>query len=574
MNKKVIQRILSYTAHYKIYILLSFLFSIVSVITTLLVPILCGQAIDHMLGAGQVELDAIICIIINLMFLIVITAISRWLQALCNNKITYGVSNELRNELIEHISLLPLEYLDKHPVGDIVSRMIADVDTFTDGLLISFTQLFTGILTIVGTLGFMLCVNFVVTIVVVILTPLSVLIAKYIAKHIYKYFTKQSEDKGKETAYVNEMIDHIQTVHTLGIEEESIHHFSELNKELEDSSLKATFYSSLINPTTRFVNNLIYAVVTLVGALFVLHKQITIGEMSVFLNYASQYAKPFNEISSVYTELQNAIACSERVFDLLDQPIISDDTVRELKASGDIDLNHVDFSYNNQPFIHDLNLHVTSGQRVAIVGKTGCGKTTLINLLMRFYDVNNGSIEVNHENIKEVSRVSLRKQYGMVLQDTWLKQGTIYENITYGKKDVTLEEVIEVAKRSKAHNFIKRLPNGYDTYILENGEGLSTGQKQLLCITRLMLENPSMLILDEATSNIDIRTEMQVQSAFDSLMEGKTTIVVAHRLSTIKNADMIVVMDQGKIVETGNHESLLKLKGYYYNLYNSQFEEA
>ena len=571
MNLPVLKRILNYTKSYSIFILLSFICSAASVVSQLMVPIYTGDAIDVMIGEGKVDFALILNIALLIALMMVITALSQWIMAICNNKITYGVSKDLRNEAFSKMQRLPLSYLDSHPTGDLVSRMIADIDTFSDGLLMGFTQLFTGILTIIGTLGFMLSVNLVITLVVVALTPVSLLVANFIAKHTYKYFKRQTEARGKQTAYINEMIDGMKVVKAFGYEEEGSKQFREYNEELEDASLNAVFYSSLTNPCTRFVNSLVYAAVGFVGALFAINGSITVGQLSIFLSYANQYSKPFNDISSVITELQNAIACADRVFQLLDEEDEIPEKNQILVPDGNVELKHVFFSYSEAPLIEDFNLSVHRGQRIAIVGPTGCGKTTLINLLMRFYDVDQGKIEVSSTDIREVTRHSLRNSYGMVLQDTWIKAGTIRENICYGKKDATDDEMIAAAKASHAHSFIKRLPQGYDTYIQEDGGNISQGQKQLLCITRVMLSLPDLLILDEATSSIDTRTEIRIQRAFNKMMKGRTTFIVAHRLSTIKEADMILVMNQGHIIETGNHEELMKQNGFYANLYNSQF---
>lgn len=574
-NQAVMKRILRFIKPYSPFLIISFVCAAVSVAAQLLVPILCGNAIDYMIGEGRVDFKGVGMIITAIAVATIITAFAQWVMAACNNKITFGVSRDLRNASIHKIQKLPLSYLDSHPSGDLVSRVIADVDTFADGLLMGFTQLFTGVLTIIGTLGFMVSVNPLITLVVVCLTPLSLFVANFIAKHTYHYFRKQTVVRGNQTAYVNEMVEGMKVVQAFGQEEESLEKFDELNEQLRDTSLKAVFFSSLTNPCTRFVNNLVYAAVGLAGALYTVAGGITVGQLSIFLSYANQYSKPFNEISSVVTELQNAIACADRVFQLLDEEdqIKEKDTV--LVSDGHVELENVSFRYvEDRPLIENLSLDVKPGQRIAIVGPTGCGKTTLINLLMRFYDVNGGKIEVSGKDIRDVSRKSLRQNYGMVLQETWLKAGTIRDNIAYGKPDATDEEIIAAAKASHAHSFIKRLPEGYDTKIAEDGGNISQGQKQLLCIARVMLCLPPMLILDEATSSIDTRTEIRIQAAFARMMEGRTSFIVAHRLSTIREADVILVMKDGHIIEQGDHDSLMAQNGFYARLYNSQFEES
>ncbi|MGN0160098.1 MAG: ABC transporter ATP-binding protein [Lachnospiraceae bacterium] len=571
-NSKVLKRILLFTRPYTPFIIISFLCSAISVAAQLLIPILCGNAIDEMIGAGQVNFQGVSTIMITIALATGIAALAQWILAVCNNKITFGVSRDLRNEAIRKIQSLPLSYLDRHPSGDLVSRIIADVDTFSDGLLMGFTQAFTGVLTIIGTLGFMISVNPLVTLVVVCLTPLSLIVANFIAKHTYHHFRRQTAARGEQTSYINEMVEGMKVVQAFGYEEDSLKKFETINDELRDASMKAVFYSSLTNPCTRFVNNLVYAAVGLAGALYTVAGGITIGQLSIFLSYANQYSKPFNDISGVVTELQNAIACAERVFELLDEKEEVPEQDEILKSDGHVKLQDVSFRYvEDRPLIEDFSLDVTPGQRIAIVGPTGCGKTTLINLLMRFYDVNSGSIEVSGKNIQNVTRKSLRSNYGMVLQDTWLKAGTIRENICYGKPDATDEEMIAAAKASHAHSFIKRLPQGYDTVITEDGGNISQGQKQLLCIARVMLCLPPMLILDEATSSIDTRTEIKIQSAFAQMMKGRTSFIVAHRLSTIREADVILVMKDGHIIEQGDHDALMKKNGFYANLYNSQF---
>ena len=574
-NQAVMKRILRFIKPYVPFLIISFVCAAVSVAAQLLVPILCGNAIDFMIGEGKVDFKGVGTIITAIAVATIITAFAQWAMAACNNKITFGVSRDLRNASIHKIQKLPLSYLDAHPSGDLVSRVIADVDTFADGLLMGFTQLFTGVLTIIGTLGFMVSVNPLITLVVVCLTPLSLFVANFIAKHTYHYFRQQTVVRGNQTAYVNEMVEGMKVVQAFGQEEESLEKFDELNEQLRDTSLKAVFFSSLTNPCTRFVNNLVYAAVGLAGALYTVAGGITVGQLSIFLSYANQYSKPFNEISSVVTELQNAIACADRVFQLLDEEDQIKETDTVLVSDGHVELENVSFRYvTDRPLIEHLSLDVKPGQRIAIVGPTGCGQTTLINLLMRFYDVDGGKIEVAGKDIRDVSRKSLRQNYGMVLQETWLKAGTIRENIAYGKPDATDEEIIAAAKASHAHSFIKRLPDGYDTKIAEDGGNISQGQKQLLCIARVMLCLPPMLILDEATSSIDTRTEVRIQAAFARMMEGRTSFIVAHRLSTIREADVILVMKDGHIIEQGNHDSLMAQNGFYAHLYNSQFEET
>ena len=560
---------------YSLFVVCSLIVAAVSVAAQLYIPILCGDAIDLMLGKGNVAFAGVGRIIVEVLVVAVVAAFAQWLLSVCNNRITFSVSRDLRNEALRKIQTLPLSYLDSHPSGDIVSRMVADVDTFADGLLMGFTQLFSGVLTILGTLLFMLSENVVITLVVVCITPLSLLVASFLAKRSYKYFQGQSSVRGEQTALVNEMIEGQKVVQAFGHEAESLDAFDEVNGRLQDVSLKAIFFSSMTNPATRFVNNIVYAGVGLVGALYAVRGGITIGQLSVFLNYANQYTKPFNEISGVVTELQNALACATRVFELLD----ADDQIPEaenaavLQPDGHVQLEDVSFRYlPDRPLIEGLSLDVKPGQRIAIVGPTGCGKTTLINLLMRFYDVNSGSIKVSGTDIRSVTRASLRGSYGMVLQDTWLRAGTVRENIAYGKPDATLDEVVAAAKAAHADSFIRRLPDGYDTVIAEDGGNISQGQKQLLCIARVMLCLPPMLILDEATSSIDTRTEVRIQKAFARMMQGRTSFIVAHRLSTIREADVILVMKDGHIVEQGNHDELLAAGGFYAKLYNSQFE--
>ena len=574
-RKATLTRVLHKIRPYSLFVVCSLIVAAVSVAAQLYIPILCGDAIDLMLGKGNVDFAGVGRIIVEVLVVAVVAAFAQWLLSVCNNRITFSVSRDLRNEALRKIQTLPLSYLDSHPSGDIVSRMVADVDTFADGLLMGFTQLFSGVLTILGTLLFMLSENVVITLVVVCITPLSLLVANFPAKRSYKYFQGQSSVRGEQTALVNEMIEGQKVVQAFGHEAESLDAFDEVNGRLQDVSLKAIFFSSMTNPATRFVNNIVYAGVGLVGALYAVRGGITIGQLSVFLNYANQYTKPFNEISGVVTELQNALACAARVFELLD----ADDQIPEaenaavLQPDGHVQLEDVSFRYlPDRPLIEGLSLDVKPGQRIAIVGPTGCGKTTLINLLMRFYDVNGGAIKVSGTDIRSVTRASLRGSYGMVLQDTWLRAGTVRENIAYGKPDATLDEVVAAAKAAHADSFIRRLPDGYDTVIAEDGGNISQGQKQLLCIARVMLCLPPMLILDEATSSIDTRTEVRIQKAFARMMQGRTSFIVAHRLSTIREADVILVMKDGHIVEQGNHDELLAAGGFYAKLYNSQFE--
>ena len=574
-RKATLTRVLHKIRPYSLFVVCSLIVAAVSVAAQLYIPILCGDAIDLMLGKGNVDFAGVGRIIVEVLVVAVVAAFAQWLLSVCNNRITFSVSRDLRNEALRKIQTLPLSYLDSHPSGDIVSRMVADVDTFADGLLMGFTQLFSGVLTILGTLLFMLSENVVITLVVVCITPLSLLVASFLAKRSYKYFQGQSSVRGEQTALVNEMIEGQKVVQAFGHEAESLAAFDEVNSRLQDVSLKAIFFSSLTNPATRFVNNIVYAGVGLVGALYAVRGGITIGQLSVFLSYANQYTKPFNEISGVVTELQNALACAARVFELLDaeDQVPETENAAALQPDGHVQLQDVSFRYlPDRPLIEGLSLDVQPGQRIAIVGPTGCGKTTLINLLMRFYDVNSGSIKVSGTDIRDVTRASLRGSYGMVLQDTWLRAGTVRENIAYGKPDATMDEVIAAAKAAHAHSFIRRLPDGYDTVIAEDGGNISQGQKQLLCIARVMLCLPPMLILDEATSSIDTRTEVRIQKAFARMMQGRTSFIVAHRLSTIREADVILVMKDGHIVEQGNHDQLLAQGGFYAKLYNSQFE--
>ena len=574
-RKATLNRVLHKIRPYSAFVVCSLLVAAVSVAAQLYIPILCGDAIDKMLGKGNVDLAGVLRIAASILVVAAVAALAQWLLSVCNNRITFSVSRDLRNEALRKIQTLPLSYLDSHPSGDIVSRMVADVDTFADGLLMGFTQLFSGILTILGTLLFMLRENVPITLVVVCITPLSLVVAGFLAKRSYGYFQSQSTVRGKQTALVNEMIEGQKVVQAFGHEAESLAAFDEVNGQLQDVSLKAIFFSSLTNPATRFVNNIVYAGVGLVGALYAVRGGITIGQLSVFLSYANQYTKPFNEISGVVTELQNALACAARVFELLDaeDQVPEAENAAALQPDGHVQLQDVSFRYlPDRPLIEGLSLDVQPGQRIAIVGPTGCGKTTLINLLMRFYDVNSGSIRVSGTDIRDVTRASLRGSYGMVLQDTWLRAGTVRENIAYGKPDATMDEVIAAAKAAHAHSFIRRLPDGYDTVIAEDGGNISQGQKQLLCIARVMLCLPPMLILDEATSSIDTRTEVRIQKAFARMMQGRTSFIVAHRLSTIREADVILVMKDGHIVEQGNHDQLLAQGGFYAKLYNSQFE--
>ncbi len=577
-NMTTLSKVLGRIKKYRVYLILSIFLAAVTVAGTLYVPILVGDAIDCIIGAGEVDFAAIMSILIRIGIIVAATGILQWVMNVCNNKITYNVICDIRREAFRKIEILPLKYHDSHPGGETVSRIISDVDQFADGLLMGFTQLFTGVITILGTLGFMLSINPWITLVVVVITPVSLFVSKFIASRTYKMFLEQSKTRAEQTALIDEMIGGQKIVQMFSMGKKVEGQFDEINNRLEKCSLKAIFFSSITNPATRFVNSLVYAFVALTGALAVLNMGgvFTVGMLSAFLSYANQYTKPFNEISGVITELQNAIACAERIFELIEEePELPDksDAAVLTDPSGRIDLEHVYFSYTaDKRLIEDFNLHVKPGQRVAIVGPTGCGKTTLINLLMRFYDTNSGKICVDGIEIKDMTRHSLRSNYGMVLQETWLKSGTVRENITMAKPDATDEEVIAAAKASYADGFIRRLPNGYDTVITEDGGSLSQGQKQLLCITRIMLCLPPMLILDEATSSIDTRTEQRIQNAFARLMNGRTSFIVAHRLSTIREADIILVMRDGKIIEQGTHEELLKKGGFYSELYNSQFD--
>ena len=571
-------KVLSYIKKYKLYIILSLVTAAVTVASSLYIPILTGDAIDYIIGPGKVDYSAILKIIIEACVVMGITAISQWIMNTCNNRITFHVVRDIRDEAFKKIEILPLKYIDANSYGDIVSRVIADTDQFADGLLMGFTQLFTGVLTIVGTLGFMLSINAGITLIVVLITPLSLFVASFIARHTFSMFKLQSQTRGEQTALIDEMIGNQKVVQAFGYQDDSLARFDIINDKLQHYSLRAIFFSSITNPATRFVNSLVYAGVGIFGAFFAINGRLTVGQLSCFLSYANQYTKPFNEISGVITEIQNAIACAARIFELIEEePQIpdSDNAVTMPAVKGNIDLEHVYFSYvPDRPLIEDFNLKVKPGQRVAIVGPTGCGKTTLINLLMRFYDVNSGTISVDGTSIMNMTRHSLRQNIGMVLQDTWLKTGTIRDNIVMGKPDATDEEVIAAAKASHADSFIKRLPDGYNTWITEDGGSLSQGQKQLLCITRVMLCLPPMLILDEATSSIDTRTELKIQNAFAQMMQGRTSFIVAHRLSTIREADIILVMKDGKIIEQGRHEELLAKGGFYATLYNSQFVQV
>ena len=569
--KEVICRL----GRYRIFLVFSILLATVSVALTLYIPKLTGHAVDYVIGKGKVNFPGVIQVMIQIGVCTLITALAQWLMNVCNNKMTYQMVQDIRNEAFDKIEQLPLKYIDGHPYGEVVSRVIADVDQFSDGLLMGFTQLFTGIATIIGTFCFMLSVNVSITFVVVLITPVSFFVANFIAKRTFRMFRLQSEIRGEQTGLIDEMIGNQKVVQAFGRGEDATERFDEVNKRLQEASLRATFFSSITNPATRFVNSLVYTGVGITGAFAVVRGAMSVGQLSSFLSYANQYTKPFNEISGVVTEFQNAIACAQRVFTLIDEePQIPEpeNAVHLTDIDGNVKVEDVSFSYlPGQHLIEDFNLEVKPGQRIAIVGPTGCGKTTLINLLMRFYDVNVGSIKVEDIDIREMTRKSLRAGYGMVLQETWLKTGTIRENIAMGRPDATEEEIVEAAKASHIHNYIRRLPKGYDTWITEDGGGLSQGQKQLLCIARVMLCRPPMLILDEATSSIDTRTEIKIQQAFAKLMEGRTTFIVAHRLSTIREADVILVMKDGKIIEQGNHEVLMKKEGFYHHLYESQF---
>lgn len=577
-NKKTFLRVLDYMGKYKIFFVLSIIFATITVALTLYVPILVGQAVDHIVAKGAVEFDIVKEILVRIAIVVLLTALAQWLMNICNNKITYHIVQDIRKEAFRKIQVLPLGYIDAHSYGETVSRIITDVDQFSDGLLLGFAQLFTGIITILGTLIFMVSIHPLIAAVVVIITPLSLFVAKFIAERTSSMFRLQSETRAEQTAFIDEMIGNLKVVKAFAHEEENMEKFDEINERLQKYSLRAIFFSSMTNPATRFVNSIVYAGVGLTGALTTVAGGMTVGGLISFLSYANQYTKPFNEISGVMTELQNALVCAGRVFELIDEQIEVPDAenAKMLEyVEGKVDLEHVYFSYTaDKELIRDFNLSVKPGSRIAIVGPTGCGKTTLINLLMRFYDVDKGEISVDGNAIKNVTRESLRKNYGMVLQETWLKAGTIRENLKMAKPDATDEEMIEAAKLAHSHSFIKRLPKGYDTVIGEDGGSLSQGQKQLLCITRIMLCLPPMLILDEATSSIDTRTELRIQNAFAKMMQGRTSFIVAHRLSTIQSADVILVMKDGNIIEQGNHETLLEQNGFYANLYNSQFAKA
>ncbi|MDC7293990.1 ABC transporter ATP-binding protein/permease [Butyrivibrio sp. DSM 10294] len=575
MKKGTLKKVLKYAGKYRLLILLSMVLAIVTALLSLYVPILAGNAIDCIVGAGAVDFGKITTILIRMVIAIAIIAVCQWIMNQTNNKITFQVVRDVRKEAFDKLQILPFEYIDSKQTGDIVSRIISDVDLFADGLLMGFTQLFTGIVTIVGTLVFMFYLNYRIAIVVVVLTPLSLFIAKFIADKSFKLFKEQSQSRADQTAFVDEMIGNLSVVKAFAHEDENMEVFDEVNERLRKTSIMATFISSLTNPSTRCVNNLVYAAVALFGAFACIAGGMTVGGLTIFLSYANQYTKPFNEISGVVTELQNALACAERVFAIIEEkPEVSDDANAPMNflPEGEVTFSDVAFSYDkSKELIGDLDLNVKKGQRVAIVGPTGSGKTTLINLLMRFYDVDNGSISIDGHDIRTLKRKDLRDSFGMVLQETWLRSGTIRDNITLGREGFTDEQIIEAAKASHAHSFIKRLPEGYDTVITENGGNLSQGQKQLLCITRVMLNIPPMLILDEATSSIDTSTEIRIQKAFNKMMKGRTSFIVAHRLSTIREADVILVMKDGHILEQGNHEQLLEKKGFYYELYNSQF---
>lgn len=576
-KKSTIKRVLRYLGKYRIFLILSLVMALVTVAGQLYIPILQGNAIDNIIGEGNVDFAAVMKIIITILVTMGIVALFQWIMNICNNKITYSIVHDIRRDAFNKLQRLPVRYADSHPTGEIVSKVIADVDQFADGLLMGFTQFFTGVMTILGTLIFMIAINWKITLVVVLVTPLSFFVASFVAKKTYRMFSLQSETRGEQTGFIDEMIGNEKVVQAYGHEDEALEKFDDINLRLQKWSLKATFFSSITNPATRFVNNVVYALVALSGAVSVVKNPLafTVGRLSMFLSYANQYTKPFNEISGVVTELQNALACADRVLDLIEEEPLSpdaDDVLVVNEGEGHIRLEHVAFSYDKEKeLIKDFNLDVKPGERVAIVGPTGCGKTTMINLLMRFYDVDSGSIKVEGKDIRDVTRKSLRSNYGMVLQETWLKSGTIKENIVTGRPDATDEEIIAAAKAAHAHGFIKRLPNGYDTVIGEDGGNLSQGQKQLLCIARVMLCLPPMLILDEATSSIDTRTEMKIQEAFAKMMNGRTSFIVAHRLSTIQSADIILVMKDGNVIEQGSHEELLAKGGFYSKLYNSQF---
>ena len=576
-QSEVLKKVLRYMRRYWFYLAISILLAAITVASTLYIPLLTGDAVDCIVGKGHVDWAGVFAVLKQMAMVIGVTALAQWGMNICNNKLTYQIVRDIRNEAFAKLEILPLKYIDRKSSGEIVSRIIADVDQFADGLLMGFTQLFTGVITILGTIGFMLSVNVGITFVVLLVTPISWLVASFIAKHTFDMFRKQSETRGEQTSLIDEMIGNQKVVQAFGHEQKAMDRFDEINGRLQKYSLRAIFFSSITNPSTRFVNSLVYTGVGITGALAAVSGRMSVGQLTCFLSYANQYTKPFNEISGVITELQNAIACAGRIFELIEeepQTPEPEDVKVLTDVEGNVCLQNVRFAYRpDQKLIENLNLTVKPGERVAIVGPTGCGKTTLINLLMRFYDVDDGSIQVEGTDIRMLTRNSLRAAYGMVLQDTWLRSGTVKENLLIGKTDATDEEIVEAAKLSHAHSFIKRLPKGYDTFIGEDGGGLSQGQKQLLCITRLMLCHPTMLILDEATSSIDTRTEMKIQNAFAKLMEGHTSFIVAHRLSTIREADVILVMRDGQIVEQGNHKTLLAKNGFYAKLYNSQFED-
>ncbi len=573
-NKSTIKRVLSLIRPFRLWVLLSLVFAIVYVALSLYAPILIGYGVDYIIGVNQVDFQGVLSLIVRILIVVGITALAQWAMNLCNNRITYKVVRNLRNQAFERLVHLPLSYIDRHPHGDLISRVITDVDQLADGLLMGFTQLFTGVITILGTLIFMFTINVSITAYVVVITPLSLFVASFVAKRTYTMFRKQSETRGEMTTLVNEMVGNQKVVKTFGHEEEAEKQFNQINQDLQKCSLRAIFFSSLTNPTTRFVNSLVYTGVGILGAIMAMNGRISVGQLSCFLTYANQYTKPFNEISGVVTELQNALASAKRVFELIDEKPESDvvGSVEKRNVKGHVEIRDVSFSYTEEnPLIENLNLDVKPGQRIAIVGPTGCGKTTMINLLMRFYDVKSGEILVDGVPIQKMGRETLRTQFGMVLQETWLKQGTVAENIAYGCQDATREQIEAAARAAHAHGFIKRMKDGYDTKITEAGGNLSAGQKQLLCIARVMMLLPPMLILDEATSSIDTRTEVRIQKAFAKMMEGRTSFIVAHRLSTIKEADMILVMKQGHIIEQGTHQELLDKDGFYANLYRSQF---
>lgn len=575
-NPHTLRRVMNYIKPHWFFLTLSILLALVNVVLTLYVPILIGDAVDYIIGVDNVDFDAIMKVLIRFGIVVAFTAAAQWLMNLSNNRITYCVVRDIRTDAFLHLQKLPVGYIDSHPHGDTISRIINDIDQFSDGLLMGFNQLFSGVLTIIGTLFFMLTTNVKITVIVVLLTPLSLFIAAYIAKNTFQMFRRQSEARGELTSFINEMVGNQKVVQAFAHENEAEADFEKLNEDLGSYSLRATFFSSLVNPSTRFVNGLVYAGVGIFGAIGVIHRSLSVGQLTTFLNYANQYTKPFNEISGVVTEFQNSLASASRVFELLDEPALMPDradAVELADTNGKVDLHDVNFSYTKErPLIEHLNLEVKPGQRIAIVGPTGCGKSTLINLLMRFYDIDEGSICVDGTSIYEIKRDSLRRNYGMVLQETWLKSGTIRENICYGKPDAADDEILAAAKKAHAHSFIKRMPEGYDTIISEDGGNLSQGQKQLLCIARVMLTLPPMLILDEATSSIDTRTEIKIQKAFELMMKGRTSFIVAHRLSTIKEADCILVMKDGHIIEQGTHEELLAAAGFYSQLYESQFQ--